>query len=1009
MGYDADSFNATIKDTLNKVAKVLENERNPQILKGETRHTYEDKFETVNYLTNAMTMSIFTVFELLGLTEEKFKQIYGWYHKEKSAVVLKVRGERRCKFIEKKEYEVESPTVQTNVGKILEVKSKYVEKKTDYYWQVDVLYEFFLLKGNDKSISIPLTTIENVISVRTAVDKMPEKEKKIFSPPECNINWLMEHVAINQAGIFRIRREKEVCRTPRRNDDVEAAFEFLKDFENWIQAFLTEFQTRVFPIRKDSGIFYPSFSDAIRATFIPIYPLFGYSIQDKRKLQLLNAPEDFGRFLQEMKRSITHSISFYGQNYSYSPSLRVSDWQLLFLLSVMIEIKSSYMLSVNYIEYLLYSQLIQSIGSEIDEEDFHEYLKFHQKNLFNSKYKMKPFSYLIRRGDYHPEGKVNLNIQFPSGRINDTVYTHVNHVTNPINPIRIPISAGIEAHIKGERFFHSFLLQQFGEGESRLKVELEFTTNQFSSYILILGKVASKNQIQIGNAFYFRNNDELKVPLSLETIPSAKEFRDAIESLSDNQKNFAKSYRGLQLESSLFVFIVVQIKSQLELLLNLPFGALCKEIQLVEDILQLFTKFQIPSDLLRYDGPAHCLDTEKVQLVKENVKQVTGIIDHLHWVELENARLQREKEEAERRIKEELERKERERKEQEARRLEEERRRKYELEEVKRIMENNISKVLERGECIESLSVQSECLSSSAMQFKAKSASKPTSILQSFSRSAAPRSLQNAAPPAAPSAPSPARGGAPTGSSRRGAPPPSRSAAAPPPASAAPPPPAPKAAPPPPAAAPPPVAAAPPPVVSAPEPVAPPPPPSDAPPSVDAEPSPQEVEAEGDDKEVGNIEENQEDSEDFDFTQLPQLLEGNLDKLNKNTTVRPTIIKMDKDWTLKQKTLLGLESLKTLSTKDQQATRNTALDLLDALTRSGSLAIVDSSLHVIVPSTQFFDKSIIDSVIQDNVNPIHQIETSNLIIASTVHQQPVSELVAPALLPHLSSTSSQLF
>lgn len=60
------------------------------------------------------------------------------------------------------------------------------------------------------------------------------------------------------------------------------------------------------------------------------------------------------------------------------------------------------------------------------------------------------------------------------------------------------------------------------------------------------------------------------IPLLLETIPSAKAFRDAIESLSPEQQRFAKAFRAMQLESTLFALCVVEIKPQLERLLNLP-------------------------------------------------------------------------------------------------------------------------------------------------------------------------------------------------------------------------------------------------------------------------------------------------------------------------------------------------------------------------------------------------------------------------------------------------------
>merc|ERR1712003_443391 len=99
-----------------------------------------------------------------------------------------------------------------------------------------------------------------------------------------------------------------------------------------------------------------------------------------------------------------------------------------------------------------------------------------------------------------------------------------------------------------------------------------------------------------------QNKDELTIPLSLSTIPTPKEFKDAIESLSPEQQAFAKAFRSMQLESTLFGILVVQIKPQLERVLNLADDSLTKEIKLTQELMQLFIKYQIPSDLLSFDA-----------------------------------------------------------------------------------------------------------------------------------------------------------------------------------------------------------------------------------------------------------------------------------------------------------------------------------------------------------------------------------------------------------------------
>jgi hypothetical protein len=111
------------------------------------------------------------------------------------------------------------------------------------------------------------------------------------------------------------------------------------------------------------------------------------------------------------------------------------------------------------------------------------------------------------------------------------------------------------------------------------------------------------------------------------TLPSVKEFKDAIASLSPEQQDFARSFRAMQLESSVFGICIIQLKPQLERLLGLPDGALTKEIQLTQDLMSLFVDYQIPSDLLSFDGAEDSTVLDKVAAVKGYVHAVMDVID----------------------------------------------------------------------------------------------------------------------------------------------------------------------------------------------------------------------------------------------------------------------------------------------------------------------------------------------------------------------------------------------
>ena len=85
--------------------------------------------------------------------------------------------------------------------------------------------------------------------------------------------------------------------------------------------------------------------------------------------------------------------------------------------------------------------------------------------------------------------------------------------------------------------------------------------------------------------------------------------------------------------------MALQIKPQLEKLLNLAPDALAKEIQLTEHLMELFTKYQIPADLLSYeegDVPVqHTRGTACVecwlmrQISEKDPRRLAAVKDHV--------------------------------------------------------------------------------------------------------------------------------------------------------------------------------------------------------------------------------------------------------------------------------------------------------------------------------------------------------------------------------------------
>jgi hypothetical protein len=175
-------------------------------------------------------------------------------------------------------------------------------------------------------------------------------------------------------------------------------------------------------------------------------------------------------------------------------------------------------------------------------------------------------------------------------------------------------------------YVHGLMMHQFDES-SGVKLTLNARARQFSCFLVLVGRIAGPGLFDPQFGFICQNKDDITIPLDVETIPSAGEFKAATVSISPEQQAFAKMFRGMQLASTLFGVCVVQIKPQMERVLRLTSEALTKEIRLTQELLDLFIQYQIPSDLLSYGGSEAASRDERLGAIRRNVKAVQLTIE----------------------------------------------------------------------------------------------------------------------------------------------------------------------------------------------------------------------------------------------------------------------------------------------------------------------------------------------------------------------------------------------
>lgn len=525
----------------------------------------------------------------------------------------------------------------------------------------------------------------------------------------------------------------------------------------------------------------------------------------------------------------------------------------------------------------------------MNSDDLDAYIKFNNARILSPT--PKPFSHAISRPNHTPVGL--LSIERADSTKTESIYSHSRYV-NVGSQFHIPLNAATLVELEGNQVLHGWLQHRFGHETANHNIVAR--ARQFSAFVLILGRMTAPTTLEPQHATIVQNKDEVLIPLLVSELPTAKEFKDAIKSLSPKQQQFARAFRSMQLASSVFGVAIVQIKPQLESLLGLPPDSLDKEMKLTQDLMTLFVEFQVPSDLISYNGDMRSAAEDKVFRVKENVKAVMDVIDGEKEKQLKAAQLKTEM-----------------------------------------AVESAFQTALADGECESAYYMSSPCPAPAP----GRGAISSRRLMKS---SGAPMMAMAASPPmvmdmidmnmASMTAESSKKSRFGSGYASQQSP-----------------------------------------VDSA---------------ATDSNFNLQHPSAKSGTVGQGNLG----DANAVDFTMVPKILDDVIEKSEKNTSLRSTVLKTSNSWVRnRQENILAPFKSQRLNLSDIKDEKNKAFDLLDALSRSGSLPIKSSELHVVVAVTHCFEKDVMNTVVRNDIDPIEQIEISTLLFASTIHGVPARQLI----------------
>jgi hypothetical protein len=528
---------------------------------------------------------------------------------------------------------------------------------TEYLWKFEYTYEMLAYRGTGEAESdrLQLRTRTCSHQITTTTDSNPRKEYVVRPICDVNITWLLCRLQGQGQGPssgvfipnFSIDRASEACRTPSNNPNVVEASECFNALASWTVAVFSYFTSHIYPLMHSNALDLSAIN--AEGVFVPVLPLLNKGKEADSTLVRREQPEgdimfgvgDINSFLGEEQRSLNEKFSAIDATFK-SDAFLVSSVEARYLVTLlhMREVVQFYQSGIHMIEEMLRNQLVAAIGKVVSPVDFSNYMRFHNNKVFAEAYKPKPFCYAVRRSTTHsPEGVLSIEEKLSDGSMPDPIYTVCSGPADgSLHPMTFTLNAATSVTIHGERYVHAWLCQKFAYTQydtNESQLFLKANARQFSSYIVLIGRISGASTFDPKFGMIIQNKDELSIPLDLERIPSAKEFKDAIDSLSPEQQAFAKAFRGMQLESTLFGVCVVQIKPQLEKLLRLCPDSLTKEIRLTQDLMELFITYQLPSDLLSFGGEDSAPSAERIAEVKGYVGAMQEMIQASKARELE--------------------------------------------------------------------------------------------------------------------------------------------------------------------------------------------------------------------------------------------------------------------------------------------------------------------------------------------------------------------------------------
>lgn len=574
--------------------------------------TYEEYYRQIEFVLNLAVSSFYSTLQIVGFPASSLQELW---HKANAYHEIVVVGHKRhlqCQLIEESFYDKPLP-VYRRVRQIDENGNEYEQSVQQHRqthkcsWNCTIQHELYTLQKREPaevvswsearmcSMEVPavngqctlpqvdMTT--NEVELSSLLRLIPPDAFRVFDSAQYRY-----HIVLNSTNLL----------SPLRNEAVDKILSFIKEINRWaedIQNVLLDFCNPTI-VWNDSSPY-----------FLPIIPIiFKPSVQGEEEFRVLTRKRIGSLLLEKQTESMTK-----GLNKLRSEKDLLNCMRHLELLSTLL------FCEIEKVKQTMRKGVESAIGVEVTSQNIETYSQFYFSHLLPKQFHANVFSLPVRsKSSSDVEGIVSIYAVPHDNSKPVMISTYTRLMQNLSPQPRIYSEGQVIANFTGDIFLHGWHRSIFGKDQS--SYVLHGNSKHFGVYLVFLVGFLDDNKIDMKHGLVIRNQEWFEVALEVITLPSIQQFKDATISMSEEQTAFLQSVRQMQLEESMFGILLIDVKSHLQKLFDIPVEILAKDTSLLTNLLEFLVDFQLSSDFL--------LNVEKKSR-KENLESIRSELSKL--------------------------------------------------------------------------------------------------------------------------------------------------------------------------------------------------------------------------------------------------------------------------------------------------------------------------------------------------------------------------------------------